>query len=993
MLDKNSKQTIEEQKLRFVSWFKQRPQKKSPDKLYADGTIGRAVKLLESGLKELGVVEYASVNCFTIVDAEEFKRLYEACYSAATELDQKQSTSDFRNGLDFYLQFLTEEVGEKAETEMLRKIRLVMEHYKANFGYVDQQERYKWEAIDWYKQHWNPDAADFAAMLASAFKKAYNLLSSGMYYPYKVITEYAQENPQEVKELFRVLHDESLPLNERYDIFKGKCQARMKQHAAQESGKALNHYQDLRAVMVYLTFQYPEKYYLFKSSMYTTFCKRVGFVEPLSPAKTAEEKIENFTRLCQVVLGEICKDAELISMHKSRLSNNTCYQDEALHLLTMDIVYYGSNYMSEALFTAGDSYWPSLKDYDPGITKDMWLSILQDKAVTSDETIKLLNMFMDLGGESSFKNLIAHYGDQIDYSSTLQEFSTRVMEKVNCAECPKEYKEFAKYIIPFVGRMITEGDVKRNSWKLRDELKAALVESGMAKNTLNEIREEDKDMVTDVGLNTILYGPPGTGKTYHTVIYAVAIIENKELETVKAEAYSDVLNRYNAYKAQGRIEFTTFHQSYGYEEFIEGIRPAVVDDGDDAASGNVQYSVQPGTFKKFCEKANRPISAGTSVGDFGIRENAAIWKVSLWSTGDNEVRTECLQNDHIRIGWDQYGKDITDETDFSVDGGRVVLNTFMNKMHIGDIVFSCYSASTIDAIGVVTGEYEWREEYQQYRRVRNVNWIVKNIREDILAINGGVSLTLAAVYRLSNVELSDVFKVINKYRPVEPLVAVGKDNYVFVIDEINRGNISKIFGELITLIEESKRIGKSEGMSTLLPYSMKPFGVPENVYIIGTMNTADRSIATIDTALRRRFEFKEMLPDPEVISKISVGTISIKEMLTRMNRRITVLYDREHTIGHAYFMPLKNDNRMETLADIFKNKVIPLLQEYFYEDYEKIRLVLGDNQKKDEKDCFILANKINQAELFGSADVGLDEGFTYEINVDAFMNPEAYRQI
>jgi 5-methylcytosine-specific restriction protein B len=159
------------------------------------------------------------------------------------------------------------------------------------------------------------------------------------------------------------------------------------------------------------------------------------------------------------------------------------------------------------------------------------------------------------------------------------------------------------------------------------------------------------------------------------------------------------------------------------------------------------------------------------------------------------------------------------------------------------------------------------------------------------------------------------------------------------------------------------------------------------------MNTADRSIAAIDTALRRRFEFKEMLPDPEVVAKISVGNLSIKTMLEKMNRRIAVLYDREHTIGHAYFMPLAKDNSMEKLAEIFKNKVIPLLQEYFYEDYEKIRLVLADNQKKDEQDQFILAKKINQSELFGSADIGLDDGFTYEINEDAFMNPEAYLQI
>ena len=217
-------------------------------------------------------------------------------------------------------------------------------------------------------------------------------------------------------------------------------------------------------------------------------------------------------------------------------------------------------------------------------------------------------------------------------------------------------------------------------------------------------------------------------------------------------------------------------------------------------------------------------------------------------------------------------------------------------------------------------------------------------------------MTLASVYRLSNIAISDVYKLIEKYQPTKTIAPIRKENYVFIIDEINRGNISKIFGELITLIEESKR-------------------------------------ATIDTALRRRFKFKEMLPDPEVVAKLSVGNLSIKTMLERINRRITVLYDREHTIGHAYFMPLAKDNSMEKLAEIFKNKVIPLLQEYFYEDYEKIRLVLADNQKKDERDQFIQRTPIKPNELFGSTDVGIDEGYTYEINDDAFMNPQAYLQI
>lgn len=997
------KQPAEEQKLRFISWMKKQPQRDDPTKLYSDTVVNAAASKLQSGLKTLGVSEYQDINCFTITDVNVFEKLYQACYEAATVSDREMGYKAFRNGLDFYKQFLAETssnaVAKKytVSASVVDKIRLVISHYKRNFETVNKQERYKWEAIGWYKQHWNIEAENFAEMLANAFGKASNLLASGRYFPYRMITEYANANPEEVRRIFRILYDESIPLAERYQIFQNSCKSRvdqiMKENPDRE--KSLNHYQDLRAVVVYLTFEYPEKYFLFKSTMYSDFCERVAFVEDKPKVKSAVWKVEGYHKLCELILAEVKNDSELIAMSKARL-DDSCYKDPALHLLTMDLVYYGSNYMSaedfdqSALDSPDPVYWPSLEEYNPGITKDMWVSVLYDGDVTTPENLDMLKKILELGGESTCAHLAEVYGNTHAYYNKLgSSFGEKVKKHYSCPDCIDHEADTVErnrvYVIPFVGRYVTENGNKRYSWKLREELKEALMSI--------EIPDSIEDTTTDVGLNTVLYGPPGTGKTYHTVIYAVAIIENKELATVEKEDYAEVLDRYNEYKAQGQIEFTTFHQSYGYEEFIEGIRPGVMDENDETESGNVQYSVQPGIFKKFCEKADCPISVHARAEDLGISENATIWKVSLWSTGDNEVRTECLQNNHIRIGWDQYGKDITDKTDFSVDGGSVVLNAFINKMQVGDIVFSCYSASTIDAIGIVTGEYEWHDEYEELKRVRKVNWLVKGIRENILALNGGKSMTLASVYRLSNIAMSDVFKIVNKYQPIASGLEAHKDNYVFIIDEINRGNISKIFGELITLVEESKRVGKEEGVKTLLPYSMKPFGVPENVYIIGTMNTADRSIATIDTALRRRFEFKEMLPNPNVVAKISVGNLSIKTMLEKMNRRIAVLYDREHTIGHAYFMPLAKDNSMEKLAEIFKNKIIPLLQEYFFEDYEKIRLVLADNQKRDEQDQFILAKKIDQSELFGSADIGLDDGFTYEINQEAFMNPEAYQQI
>lgn len=951
---------------------------------YASG-LGRIEKLYGVDID----AAYVKDGCASLLEQIEQDKL-------RVDLDARELKlrKDIASHLKRYIAFRSGTKESTASDAVAEKIAYVISHYKANFDTVAPQEQYKWEGIGWYKSHWDINAADFAGMVEVAFSKMANLLASGMYYPYKMLVLFAQYDAETVRSLFKMLYNEALPLAQRYAAFREGFEKYIEQLKKQEPerDKALQHFQDLRAVMVYLTCEYPEKYFLFKSRMFTTFRDRVGYVEEKPKQKSVVWKVESYTRMCQLILEQVKQDEELIAMSKARL-DKSCYQDKALHLLTMDIVFYGSVYMSEDDFQVKKEnfptdYWPSLEEYNPGITTEKWSEVLADATLTSAENLDMMRKMLELGGESTCAHLAEVFGNVHSYYNALgSTYGKRIAKKQNCPDCIDKSDGVVRYFsIPFQGRYVMENGSKRYSWKLRDELKEALMNMDISETTSVE------EARTDVGLNTILYGPPGTGKTYHTVIYAVAIIENKELATVAQEDYSDVLERYSEYKAQGRIEFTTFHQSYGYEEFIEGIRPVITsEENGSGEAGDIQYSVQPGVFKKFCERAQRP--GAVQAEDFGINDNPNLWKVSLWGTGDNPVRTECLKNGHIRIGWDSYGKDITDETDF-VDGGNVVLNAFMNRMQIGDIVFSCYSASTIDAIGVVTGEYEWHNEYKELKRLRKVKWLVTGIQENILDINGGTSMTLASVYRLGNIALSDVYQLVEKYRPATIAPAVStRENYVFIIDEINRGNISKIFGELITLVEPTKRLGHAEGMKAMLPYSQKPFGVPKNVYIIGTMNTADRSIATIDTALRRRFSFKEMLPNPKVLADVSVEDLSICDLLTRMNKRIVVLYDREHTIGHAYFMPLRDNPTIETLAEIFSNNIIPLLQEYFYEDYEKIRLVLGDNQKDNAEDQFIIARNNDYAELFGDAGVELDEGCSYEINYAAFGNIEAYRSI
>ncbi|UJF16668.1 AAA family ATPase [Jeotgalibaca sp. MA1X17-3] len=186
------------------------------------------------------------------------------------------------------------------------------------------------------------------------------------------------------------------------------------------------------------------------------------------------------------------------------------------------------------------------------------------------------------------------------------------------------------------------------------------------------------------------------------------------------------------------------------------------------------------------------------------------------------------------------------------------------------------------------------------------------------------------------------------------------NNYLFVIDEINRGNISKIFGELILLIEPSKRLGAKDEQSVTLPYSGDVFGIPQNIFLLGTMNTADRSIAFMDTALRRRFDFVEVMPDSALLSDIvgEIDEVDVGEVLQSMNKRIEYLLDRDHLLGHAFFI---ENETLEDLQNTFEMKIIPLLQEYFYDDYQKIKAVLNDIH-----DVYITPKQENYHSLFDS---------------------------
>ena len=473
-------------------------------------------------------------------------------------------------------------------------------------------------------------------------------------------------------------------------------------------------------------------------------------------------------------------------------------------------------------------------------------------------------------------------------------------------------------------------------WCMKDYMKEEL-KNKMTTETNNSSKGTWYDDVVrtwERRKNIVLYGAPGTGKTYDVPELAVRLCDPAFMAAEPSR--EEIVSRYNQLKTEKRIAFTTFHQSLDYEDWIEGLRPDV------NKNSQVTYKIVSGIFKKLCEEAERPVDKDKQV---DISDNAVIWKVSLQGARDNDVRRECMENNHIRIGWDGYGPVIADETDWSIykGAGRQILDAYINKMKIGDIVMSCYSSQTIDAIGVVVGDYEFDDSLPNYKRVRRVNWLVKNINENIVEMNDGKAMVQSSVYRLNSITLDNVKSILEKYDTSSKMEENDKA-YVMVIDELNRGNVSKVFGELITLLEADKRKGRINAESVVLPYSKKGFHIPNNVYLIATMNTADRSLGSLDYAIRRRFAFIAEKPfglevegfDEDLFEKVSSLFVKNFDEYKESGWDPTMKLEPADTlsdeykpedvwIGHSYFlMQDEEDNTSNRLL----YEIIPLLEEY-----------------------------------------------------------------
>ncbi len=492
-------------------------------------------------------------------------------------------------------------------------------------------------------------------------------------------------------------------------------------------------------------------------------------------------------------------------------------------------------------------------------------------------------------------------------------------------------------------------------------------------NTIRNINQEDErseGMTQPKSGNIIMYGPPGTGKTYHTIYKSLGLIDpliDKDL-LENPNRRNEAVKLFNEYIEKNQIMFCTFHQSYSYEEFVEGYRFNPEKEG---------FEVKDGLFKTLCHLANPQTSERQTTYQFDENE-INFFKMSLGNIYDSDAEHKfnyCIENNVIALGYggaidytkctdknmieEEFRAKYPKDTQFNIDA----IERFKNWMKENDIVVISSGNKKARAIGRINGEYYYNPDSEiGYKHFRSVEWLYTDTELPVSSILKGKRFSQQTIYMFYREDIN--------VESLRNLLTDQSENnqeerqYVLVIDEINRGNVSKIFGELITLIEPDKRRGTKNEVSVTLPYSGDNFGVPNNVHIIGTMNTADRSIALLDTALRRRFEFIEMMPNYTLLPT-DIDGINIQQMLRAINDRIEYLFDRDHVIGHALLLSGEQES-LSFYLEIMQTKVIPLLQEYFYDNWEQIELVLGGSGNKGDNNFFLWREEVDSEKLFGS---------------------------
>jgi 5-methylcytosine-specific restriction enzyme B len=864
----------------------------------------------------------------------------------------------FANGEElFWRSFHTDEAQKyliglspkfKIEPKSNDPVAALIEKYKKHVRENKLEgEVYKWELLEKFKGRPDVNATDF-------FEEIKSINYSNLIYPVgvTVIHHLAKERTEPYRQCFKILFNESIPLAKRLKQFNSDTLKIYREIVPQEK---FSHHQDERTMATFLTYFNPDKYVLYKDSFYQKYCKLIG-----EKPKGKGEKYLHYLELIDDLIEEyINDDAALINMINEIIPSDA-FHDEQHKVLAQDILYTMLDKGIDEIDIEDASVFKiSMREFTP---EELEESIKENKILVHKDTkskgqsherqgetfeskINIGDYFyLTYGNGAGCIKLIGRVtGDAVpavlnDYGD--EGWLERSFELIKSSKNKSKYTGANKWWTPNHNSTCIE--IKSEEL---NEANKILFEPYFMSRLITDIKENGTIVSGDstilrtksqniTSLNQILFGPPGTGKTYNSINKAIAIL-NPEFNLLQNR--ERLKEEYDRLTNEKQIAFTTFHQSMSYEDFIEGIKPNL-DGGDE---DELEYVMKPGIFMKqcayaayFCYLKSQQAAPQSSIYTFDelydsfvddVKEKIEKGKTPIFKTlNEKEVTIKKINknNSIIASAKNSKAKDVAPLTKENI---QKLYDKFKSIAQITEL------KQVKEAVQVTPRMTEFYAVFSGLKTFEKSFTPEDRVEDSIPVLDEPVILK-----KFSGGVFNDaVIKFGKVSKPV-----------VLIIDEINRGNVSQIFGELITLIEEDKRLGKEESLEVTLPYSKDKFSVPPNLYIVGTMNTADRSVEALDTALRRRFSFEEVIPDPELIKSHgklrehggNVQGISLVELLVTINHRVEKLLDKDHLIGHSYFM---NVTDLKSLKHTFQNKIIPLLQEYFYGDFGKIGLVIG----------------------------------------------------
>jgi len=783
------------------------------------------------------------------------------------------------------------------------RLKDVLAQYKQSF--VSTQwgnEKYKWEAVKWFQDNWDVNASDFPEMLSRSLDKTFNLLASNNNFPKGMIVGFAKAAPEKVRAMFIALFDESQDVFERMNAFKMQSSILLEKYG----NGAAQHYQYENAISTYLWLRYPDKYYIYKFGEVKTVSSELESDYRFKKGAYADN-IRNFLRLYDEISAALKEDTELVNLFQSQLTD-TCYPDPELKTLTIDVGFYISRlYSQENAEKAEAAAWfPS--DYTPGLTEEDWLALLGDDKVFTTGSLEIMKRMKDYGGQATCTQLAVKYGETKNFYLTgSTALAKRVFEKTGCPVLTDDKNENSKWWpVLYIGRYATKDEQGSYIWKLRDELSAALDKTDLS------------------GIELYVAAAPGEEDRGYWWLNA----------NPKIWSYSDI--------AVGEVQSYTLYNENGnkrriFQNFL------------DAKAGDMIIGYE-----------SNPVKQIVAIGRVSAEQDGEklfFEKVEgLTSPIDYATLKECPELERMEY--------------FQNPQGSLFKLTRGEYDFILDMIREENPVSTDAAIDAYTKSDFLDEVYMTEKRYENLVAVLRNKKNIILQGAPGVGKTFAARRlawsmmgekddnRIEFVQFHQNYSYedfMMGYKPVEDgfelkygvfyrfcqKAANQPDKeFFFIIDEINRGNMSKIFGELLMLIERDYR-----GTKATLAYNGLSFSVPRNLYIIGMMNTADRSLAMIDYALRRRFSFFEVEPgfDSEgfVHYQNGLNNETLNELISKvkdLNHEIALdkSLGKGFCIGHSYFCG-RDVCTDEWLHSIVDYDILPMLSEYWFDDPNKLQ--------------------------------------------------------